>query len=96
MTNKELTQALECCFTSPNVADSNFEAANVVDALDRIGSGIFRVGKAITPADAAPLRTPTGGRVESLTEAVVYASENLGRIADAISELAVAISEARE
>ena len=32
---------------SPNVSDSNFEAANVVDTLNYIANGLFAIAKAI-------------------------------------------------
>ena len=34
------------CFSSPNVMDNNGEAANVVDALDKIGSALHRIADA--------------------------------------------------
>lgn len=42
--SKELADALRQTVISPNVADSNFEAANVVDVLDRIAYQIGMVG----------------------------------------------------
>ena len=38
---------LSNCFTSPNVSDSNFEAANMVDVLDDVARGLFAIAKAI-------------------------------------------------
>jgi hypothetical protein len=38
---------LSACFTSPNVSDSNFEAANMVDVLDDVARGLFAIAKAI-------------------------------------------------
>jgi hypothetical protein len=35
------------CFTSPNVSDSNFEAANMVDVLASVAGGLFAIAKAI-------------------------------------------------
>ena len=35
------------CFTSTNVSDSNFEAANMVDVLDKVADGLFAISKAI-------------------------------------------------
>jgi hypothetical protein len=39
--------AIASCLTSPNVSDSNGEAANVVDALDRLSSAGFAIAQAI-------------------------------------------------
>jgi hypothetical protein len=78
---------------SPNVADSNFEPANVVDVLNRLSSATYKVASAITPLDAAPNHDETGGTVASLTEAVMGVTCGLCRIADAIQSLADAVSE---
>ena len=90
-----IEDAIRQCFISPNVNDRNFESANMVDVLDACSDGIYRVAKAITPPDAAAMETPNGGRVASLTEAVIYAAENIGRIADALSDIADAIRSSK-
>ena len=41
----EIAKALIRVFESPNVTDSNFEVANIVDALDDIARGLFAVVK---------------------------------------------------
>ena len=38
---------LSNCFTSPNVSDSNFEAANMVDVLDDVARGLLAIANAI-------------------------------------------------
>jgi hypothetical protein len=57
----ELADALRATLISPNVADSNAEPANVVDAIDlsgrRIGGGLFAVAKAIGDLAAAVRET---------------------------------------
>lgn len=93
MEDSELAEAVERCFISPNVCDSNLEAANVVDVIAQVSHNLKRVAHAITPLDAAPAHTSNGGRVGSLTEAVFYVGEELGRIADAINNLADAKRE---
>jgi len=45
--NNSTAQALRDTLVSPNVADSNFEPANVVDALDKIACAIFRLAEVI-------------------------------------------------
>ena len=50
MTTQQLTQindAIREVFISPNVSDSNGEAANVVDAMANVANGLFRIAKAI-------------------------------------------------
>ncbi len=91
MKNDEIVKSLERCFISPNVADSNFEPANVVDVIDRAARNLAKIAGAITPTGAAAMTTPYGGRVGSLTEAVIYAADSLGKIAEAIGDLASAV-----
>lgn len=64
--------------------------AAAINAVAQAGTAI---ANALTPINALGLQTPNGGHVGSLTEAVVYAAENLGRIADAIQDLADAVRE---
>ena len=93
MKTDEIVDSLERCFISPNVADSNMEPANVVDVIDRAARNLSRIAHAITPTDAAAMKTPGGGRVGSLTEAVIYAADSLAKIAEAIGDLASAVRE---
>jgi len=86
MNTDELVDSLERCFISPNVSDSNMEPANVVDVIDRAARNLSRIAHAITPTDAAAMKTPDGGRVGSLTEAVIYAADSLTKIAEAIGD----------
>lgn len=90
-----LANAISGAFISPNVADSNLEPANIVDALDGLVRMTRAVANAITPMGAAPAETPNGGIVRSLTEAVFYAAESLGSISNSIHDLAEAIREGR-
>ena len=41
MTKNTFAQALEYTLSSPNVADSNLEPANIVDALDKIDNALW-------------------------------------------------------
>lgn len=45
--HEEIASAMWGTLRSPNVCDSNFEPANVVDALASIAKGLFAVAKAI-------------------------------------------------
>lgn len=76
--------SLERCFISPNVADSNFEAANLVDVIQRLSEQTCKIARAITPQDAIAGEDAAGGRVGSLTEAVMGVTAGLVRIANAI------------
>lgn len=78
---------------SPNVCDSNLEAANVVDALDGIGRAIRHGLKWLGTGDAA---TPMGA-IEAHGSMVIEAAEKveagLESIARALDGLAEAIRE---
>jgi phage-related minor tail protein len=65
----------------------------MVDEMGRAATNLHKIAHAITPTDAAPLHTHDGGYVASLTEAVVFAANNLGKIAEAISHLADAVRD---
>lgn len=69
------------------------DLSEAAEAIDHVARSLVRAAHAITPTDAHRMRTPDGGRVGSLTEAVVFAADNLGRIADAIGALADAVRE---
>jgi hypothetical protein len=43
-----LSEALDRNLTSPNVENANFGPANVVDALDRIGTALFAIADALS------------------------------------------------
>jgi hypothetical protein len=43
----DIADAICCVLESPNVPDSNFEAANLVDTTQRMGTALFEVAKAI-------------------------------------------------
>ncbi len=81
---EEIGYALERCFISPNVADSNFEAANLVDVIQRLSEQTLKIASAITPQDVIAGEDAAGGRVASLTEAIMGVTAGLVRIADAI------------
>lgn len=44
---EKLIQAISGCFISPNVSDSNGEDANIVDVLNNIAKGIFKLADVI-------------------------------------------------
>lgn len=83
----EIAAAITYAFNSPNVIDSNFEHANLVDVVNFAANNLNRVAKAIT-ADGIPYTDPCGIQVSSLTEAVVLLARKVEDVADAIQQLA--------
>ena len=39
--SKEIAKAIMHCFESPNIADRNFEPANIVDAISEVGKALW-------------------------------------------------------
>lgn len=81
---------------SPNLCGANGDAANIVDAIADSASQLRRLASAITPQNASGGRDSYGGKVESLTEAVMGATSGLHDIADAIRELAQSVKGIRD
>ncbi len=77
-----LIDALHSCFISPNVADSNLEAANLVDVIQNVARALHNLGN----SDAATRM----GAIEAHGKAVYDGAE---LIAGAINNLAEAIRE---
>lgn len=88
-----IADAIVRSFESPNVIDSNFENANIVDVLGRLASATHCIAKSLYPIGAMPGEDRTGGRVSSLTEAVMGIAAGLCNIADSIDNLASAVRE---
>ncbi len=86
----DVANAIVETLRSPNVSDSNFEPANVVDVLNHLGNGAHRIATAITPIAAAGTNA-SGGHIESLTEAVMGISDGLCAISESINHLAEAV-----
>jgi hypothetical protein len=61
--SSDVAEALRETLISPNVADSNWEASNVVDALDSIGSRIASALRELAAAIRAA-NANEGGRGE--------------------------------
>jgi uncharacterized protein Yka (UPF0111/DUF47 family) len=89
-----IADALRNVLISPNECDSNLEAANVVDAIANAGRDIARALRALGTGDAAS----SMGAIEFLAVSVKEGSENvqsgLSRIAEAIEQLADAVTMA--
>lgn len=84
--NDRVADAIGACFISPNVPDSNFEAANVVDVIAGAGHNISRALKALGNGTSdAPM-----GAIEFLA---VQVREGSSAIASALSEVAAAIRD---
>lgn len=93
MTDESTASAIFEAFRSPNVSDSNGEAANVVDVIDSLGSAIEKVALAIRPRCAMAGTDAAGGSVDSLIEAVMGVTSGLCQIASAINRLAEAVED---
>jgi hypothetical protein len=71
---------------------SNSERQLILEAI----SAVNRLSGGITPFTDSGCQTANGGYVASLTEAVIDVSVSLGRIADALEDVASAIRERRD
>lgn len=85
-----VADSLVHCLTSPNVADSNMEPANLVDVMSRFATIHARLASGIYPKDVAPCEDASGKHVASLTEAVMGVTAGLMAISYAIDNLAAA------
>jgi hypothetical protein len=83
---KAIDRALRETLFSPNVSDSNMEAANIVDALDSVANAIRYGLKGLGTGDAA---TRMGG-LEAHGLAI---KDSADQIASAIRDLAEAVRE---
>lgn len=52
---KLIASAIERSFNSPNVDDSNGEAANIVDVLNNIAKAIYKLGESIEMSTRAQI-----------------------------------------
>ena len=84
----ELIETIAYCLQN----DEHVPLGNIVDA---ISDSVDRVAKAITPTDVLGGHDASGGRVESLTEAVMGITSGLYEVASAINNLADATRERR-
>jgi hypothetical protein len=83
-------------FVSHNTGEDGTDIANVVDVIDRIALQVGKVANAITPLGVAPGRDGHGGRVESLTEAVMSVGTSLDGIARGLESVAGALESIAE
>jgi hypothetical protein len=81
--------------TSPNVSDSNYESANLVDVIHFVSRALWGVTHSIT-AQGAPGRDAIGGSVTSLTESVMGVTAGLVSIAASLDAVAEAIRSTHE
>jgi len=63
------------------------------EVSEAVCDGFRKLARAITPLNALAGSDAAGGRVESLTEAVMGVTAGLVRIAEAITDLADAVRE---
>jgi hypothetical protein len=84
-TSDKVASAIDRNFTSPNVSDSNLEAANVVDALDNVAKALWCLSRrGMLTDDQRP------GAIEFLAEEIHL---GLDHVANALNRVAAAISD---
>ena len=91
MNADDISEVMERCFVSEHELGSG--VLNVTEVIDRVAINLGDIASAITPGEMMPMNTPDGGRVGSLTEAVIYAAKSLSSIAAAIGDLADAVRD---
>lgn len=83
-------EAIQRTLQSPNVADKNLEASNVVDVLDDLAMAAHRIAYALE-GPVVPNDDAYGNRVRSVVDAVYSVSAALTHIGDSIKELAESV-----
>ena len=89
--SQELDTAVEALADNLTTLNPMGDDFNVADGLLYLGQEAKKIADAIAPASALPGHDAAGGRVDSLTEAVMGVTAGLCRIADAIEALATAV-----
>lgn len=79
-----VADAIDRNFTSPNVADSNLEPANVVDAISHLASAVVKASKLLGNNDAAT-------QMGALEAFGLVMKEGMHEIAVALDSIASAI-----
>lgn len=87
--SKIIAEAIDRNFTSPNVTDSNFEDANIVDVINRNASAVFEVATSLKK-----LGTNGAGPMGAIEMLALELKEGSERISGAMLEIAAAIREA--
>jgi hypothetical protein len=87
MTKEPIAAALRATLVSPNVSDSNMEAANIVDVIDNGSRALWSLAGALNRLGSSDDRS---GAIEQLSAEIKHGSE---RIADALLAVASALRE---
>jgi hypothetical protein len=89
---ENLSQTIEECFKSPNVCDSNFEIANLVDTTNRLASCTLAIAKALklSEVEAGKYTGPRtlGDATFEIATSLEHISRSIDGLADAIHSLA--------
>ena len=86
MAESAIAKAIDRNFTSPNVADSNLEAANVVDVIHGLANGLYSLANAFKSEEDDDEDSPTvAARLGEIAKALNYlgngnASTSMGAI----------------
>ena len=86
--NDEIANALLEVFTSPNVADSNYETANLVDVVDRLGHQIMYAAKWLGNGDASTHMGALEAHGKAVLDGCTAVASAIRDLADAVVELA--------
>ena len=73
------------------IADKS-DNKDTVSVITEVADRIYQLANAVTPTGANGCSDDNGIHVESLTEAMVSVSTNIGRVADALAEIARALN----
>lgn len=85
MDTESITSCFTDCFSNGN--------DNVIDAMDNVACYVEAVANALSPIGAIAGDDATGGRVNSVTEALMGCTAGLCRIASAIELLATVVQD---
>ncbi|HEY5387622.1 MAG TPA: hypothetical protein VIL79_06935 [Thermoleophilia bacterium] len=85
----QIAEALRDVFQSPNVPDSNFEIANVVDALASVAEAMVFAAKHLGNGDASTQWGALEAHGKAMLDAAETVSDGLHDLADAVRETRV-------
>lgn len=83
-----IAEAIDRNFTSPNVSDSNFENANIVDVINYNAVALLDIGKALER-----LGTNGAGPMGAIEVLALEVKEGTERVSAALLEIAEAIRD---
>jgi len=82
----EIAKAIVDTFSSPNVMDSNFETANIVDVIERLAASIKFAAKHIGNGDASTYMGALEAHGKAMRDAADIISGSIDNLANAIRD----------